>query len=166
MVYSSRPMSPPAAWLATTSETRIPVEGGLGRPMMCRPGFAVELLARDASTLKRASEQPRHRQAVEHPLVDEHRRCDPEGNHVRQRVELEPELTLGLGHARDAAVHQVEQHREHQEDRGAIHVVVAGAFLRHQPDRVEAAEHPSERDQIRQHEECFPKIELRSRATG
>ena len=69
------------------------------------------------------------------PLIDQHRRRDAEGHHVREAVVFLAERTLGARPARHAAVEAVEQHGDEDRAAGQREVAVDGG-----DDGIEAGE--------------------------
>ena len=88
-------------------------------------------------------------QAVQRPFVDEDGGGDAEGDHVREAVELDAEVALRLGHARDPAVERVEEVPEEDGDGRPIEVV-PGVLAGGEHDRIDAAENAAHREQAGQ----------------
>ena len=55
----------------------------------------------------------------QHDAMHEKRRGHAEGNQVRQRIKFAPERTFAAAHARDAAVEQIKNAREQNENQRA-----------------------------------------------
>ena len=69
----------------------------------------------DLAAWQRAKDEADEAEAVQRPLVDEHRRGDAEGDHVGQRIQLAPHGRAFLAPAGDAAVQHIKnQRRQHQ----------------------------------------------------
>src|ERR1700687_2157663 len=56
------------------------------------------------------------------PHPGEQRWGDAKGDHVGQRIYVSAEIARGVGHARDAAVHTVEQYGKADGHRGEVQV--------------------------------------------
>jgi hypothetical protein len=56
----------------------------------------------------------RHRHKQNAPHETEHRRCNAERNHVRQRVDLTAEIAHCVRHPRNPAVQAIKKHSEPQ----------------------------------------------------
>ena len=109
-------------------------------------------------------------EALEAPAVDDKRRGDAEGDDVGEAVEVEAELALGLGEAGDAAIGGVEEQADEDRQRGLVErvaVAALGVEAGRDGDRIEAAEHPREGEEVRQEEVGLPKVHERNgRASG
>ena len=109
---------------------------------------------------KEGKKETEHTVILKSPTVDEDTRCDTKTHKVRQAVELNSKIALGLRQASHSTIHGIKDGCKHDGETGGKKVPWRGVRRTGFQDRKESTRNRTHRKQVRKDKECLRQVHI------